>query len=70
MKKMSLANIEGKLSRAEMRSIMAGSGSWDSGSCGYTSPSGYCVRGISKSNAIAAVAAYGGWWCCSSCSPC
>ncbi len=29
--KMSLANIEGKLSRAEMKKIMAGS---DSGSCG------------------------------------
>jgi hypothetical protein len=26
--KMSLANIEGKLSRAEMKSIMAGSGAW------------------------------------------
>lgn len=30
--KMSLANIQGKLSRAEMKSIMAGSGS--TGTCG------------------------------------
>lgn len=32
-KKMSLANIQGKLSRAEMKSIMAGSGD-DGGQCG------------------------------------
>ena len=31
-KKMSLANIQGKLSRAEMKKIMAGSG----GACPYT----------------------------------
>lgn len=30
-KKMSLANIQGKLSRAEMKNIMAGSGSCPSG---------------------------------------
>lgn len=32
-KKMSLANIQGKLSRAEMKSIMAGSGSGDACNC-------------------------------------
>lgn len=37
--KMSLANIKGKLSRAEMKNIMAGSGS--SGQCG-SSCSGSC----------------------------
>lgn len=38
-KKMSLANIQGKLSRAEMKNIMAGSGSW---SCTHYGIDDYC----------------------------
>ncbi len=34
-KKMSLANIQGKLSRAEMKNIMAGSGSGHGGICNF-----------------------------------
>lgn len=52
-KKMSLANIQGKLSRAEMKNIMAGSGSCPSGQipCTCTSDSGRysgCVSSIAE----------------------
>ena len=70
---MSLANIQGKLSRAEMKNIMAGSG----GSCcahdaGWT----YFECGLSMSQAqqTASYCAQTGcgspghwYWCCSSC---
>lgn len=51
--KMSLANITGKLSRAEMKNIMAGSGaakcdSTCTGSCTVSSgASGKCQKGVS-----------------------
>lgn len=41
MKKMSLANIQGKLSRNEMKEIMAGSGT-TSCTCLETDPDGTC----------------------------
>ena len=42
-KKMSLANIQGKLSRTEMKNIMAGSGG--SGECPYTACDSKCTDG-------------------------
>ena len=39
-KKMSLANIKGKLSRAEMKNIMAGSGDLGWGKCCYNGDCG------------------------------
>lgn len=44
-RKMSLANVQGKLSRAEMKNIMAGSGSncSVSGCCSITNCNGTCT---------------------------
>jgi hypothetical protein len=44
-KKISLANIQGKLSRSEMKNIMAGSGSncSTSGCCSITNCNGTCT---------------------------
>jgi hypothetical protein len=42
IQKMSLANIKGKLSRAEMKNIMAGSGDGDTSRCG-SACSGTCT---------------------------
>lgn len=47
-KKMSLANIQGKLSRAEMKNIMAGSGSGGSGLCSAKDCFAI-VQGVTKS---------------------
>lgn len=68
MKKMSLANIEGKLSRTEMRSIMAGS-SGGSGSCCITWQSNHqCWCGYSQSQAMSIAAGSPNiGWCCDSC---
>ena len=65
--KMSLANLEGKLSRKEMKGIMAGSGS---GYCGT------CVGGVGSwyGNSSSASCAQTGYNYCSSqtsiCRPC
>lgn len=58
-KKMSLANIQGKLSRTEMKNIMAGSGSGCGGSCDYGSTKGTCK-----------VASNGGCYCSSGMGQC
>jgi hypothetical protein len=47
--KMSLANIQGKLSRTEMKSIMAGSGPGDSCNVYCGSGSGYTCSGTCSS---------------------
>ncbi len=76
---MSLATVAGKLSRAEMKNVMAGG----SGSCGVvvtTHDGGSClsVSGVSKADAQRRQAqameqGVGGdadhvYWCCASCS--
>lgn len=78
IKKMSLAAIQGKLSRAEMKNIMAGVGG-----CGVITTShnsGSCLSrtGLTQSQAIAyqqqaVTQGIGGdadhvYWCCASCS--
>ena len=70
-KKMSLANIQGKLSRTEMKNIMAGSGTccvrgyWNSGS--YQQQCS--VSSASAQLAASQWSAAGGhfYWCCASC---
>lgn len=61
---MSLATIQGKLSRAEMKAIMAGSA--DSGTCAWHSGS-TAICNISKATAQEYVQMSGGNWCCDSC---
>ena len=76
--KMSLANIQGKLSRAEMRKVMAGSG--ETGSCCVTaigvdlSGNQWTDRTCGYSSSYAQELARGvgmdggrGYWCCASC---
>jgi len=55
--KMSLANIQGKLSRAEMRKVMAGTGECTNDACGALkvpccSSSDYCSDASNKGHCI------------------
>ena len=65
LQKMSLANIQGKLSRAEMKNVMAGSGS----ACDIFCPTsgggwgGYCIPYTTCGNGICIPC--GGVGCCS-----
>jgi len=67
--KMSLANIQGKMSRSEMRNIMAGSGG-----CCYTIKyyGNIKICDVSQYDAISsanywASQGYRSYWCCASC---
>jgi len=69
--KISLANIQGKLSRAEMKHIMAGR----SGTCAAYMPTGGASGGpvvtynISSADAQSYASSFaGGRWCCDSCA--
>jgi len=59
--KMSLANIENKLSRAEMKNIMAGSGST---TCEYLHPSCSTDQDCINVNKGVACCTYGDTKCC------
>lgn len=64
---MSLANMQGKMSRKEMRDIMAGSNP-NVGSCGHKDTiTGEVTCGLSVSYAQELQSTYGGYYCCSSC---
>lgn len=59
--KMSLANIEGRLSRTEMKNIMAGSGGGQ-GACSVTCGTGYyacCCAGDCKCHSVTDSTDYG-----------
>ncbi len=67
--KMSLANIKGKLSRTEMKNIMAGSGG---SCCAHSADWGYQSCGIDSATAQQRASQFAqgghpGYWCCSSC---
>ncbi|MGG9960281.1 hypothetical protein [Ferruginibacter sp. SUN106] len=71
--KMSLANMQGKLSRIEMKNIMAGSGDSSGTCCAHNAAWSYYNCGISMSYAQQLASQYAsgsgqsGYWCCSSC---
>jgi hypothetical protein len=66
---MNVVNMQGKLSRAEMKNIMAGSGDC----CWHTAGWTQSQCGMSSGDAQAVAAAYAlasgqhSYWCCSSC---
>ncbi len=66
IRKMSLANIQGKLSRAEMKSIMAGSGSCPTAcgkKVGNTTYVGTCKSTTTNSGTFCVCSVYGGSGC-------
>ena len=52
------------LNRSEMKHIMGGYG----GSCGYRTPNGYYMCGLTMAEAQHMASSPGYYWCCSSCA--